>query len=76
QAVLGYAGDRYNIETQAMTKDQLRDELARIGIDGAAAVRVIGIVEQCEIARFSPGLLADQDPRRLFEQAKTILSEL
>lgn len=74
QAVLGYAGDRYNIEAHALTKDQLRERLATLGIEPATVDGVLTVLEQCEIARFSPSLLSIKDPRELYEKTRTLLS--
>jgi hypothetical protein len=76
QAIVGYVGDRFNIETHAMTRDQLRAEMNRLQIAPETATAVIEIVDQCEIARFSPGLLEDRNPRRLFEQARDALGRI
>src|SRR5260221_14575857 len=44
QAVMGYIGDRFNIETHAMTKDQLRSALEqnRGASEGSAAGLGVG----------------------------------
>lgn len=76
QAVMGYIGDRFNIETQAMTRDQLRSEMDRLQISPEAARDVLEIVDQCEIARFSPAMLKDGDPRRLFERTRETLGRI
>jgi hypothetical protein len=76
QAVMGYVGDRFNIETHAMTKDQLRAELDRLQVAPETSTAVIEIVDQCEIARFSPRLLENEDPRRLFEKTRDTLGRI
>ncbi len=76
QAVMGYIGDRYNLETQAMTKEQLQAELARLAVPAETVAAVTGIVEQCELARFSPGLAEIQDPQQLFRRTRDALAEI
>ena len=76
QAVVGYVGDRFNIDTHAMTKDQLREELERAQVRPETRAAVMEIMEQCETARFAPSLLADRDPGALFEKARTALGQL
>lgn len=73
QAVAGYAGDRFDLDTQAMTKEQLRDELAARGIPGATVAEIVTVLEQCELARFSPGMLTVRDPAELLARAKAAL---
>ena len=69
---MGYVGDRYNIDTHAMTKDQLRSELERLQARPEPSAAVVEVLEQCEIGRFSPGMLASRDPRPLFEKARAM----
>jgi len=76
QAVLGYVGDRYNIDTQALSKDQLKAGLLQLNLAPELVDRIIEIIEQCDIARFSPGQAAYKTPRELFERSREILSQL
>ena len=76
QAVVGYIGDRFNLDTHALSKEQLRAELDRRGVGPETTGAVLEVVEQCEVARFSPGMLNDRDPRRLFERARDALRRL
>jgi len=73
QAVLGYTGDRYDLDTRAMTKDQLRDALIGRNLPGDAVTEIVAILDQCEYARFAPGLLTDTDPRALLKRVKAVL---
>jgi hypothetical protein len=76
QAVMGYLGDRFNIETQAMTKEQLQAELERLEVGPGTVASVIEIIEQCEIARFSPGVRAMDDPQQLFQKARDVMGKV
>jgi hypothetical protein len=76
QAVMGYLGDRFNIETHAMTKDQMRAALDQCQVAPEIAAAVIEIVDECEIARFSPGLHEHRDPRRMFERTRDALGRI
>jgi hypothetical protein len=76
QAVMGYLGDRFNIETHAMTRDQLRAALEQCRLAPEASAEVIAIVDECEMARFSPAMLERRDPRRLFERTRDALGRL
>ena len=76
QAVMGYLGDRFNIETQAMTKEQLQAELERLQVGPETVAAVIEIIGQCEIARFSPGARATDDPQQLFRKARDIMGRV
>jgi hypothetical protein len=76
QAVMGYLGDRFNIETHAMTKDQLRAALEQCRVAPELSATVLEIVDECELARFSPALLEQRDPRRLFERTREVLGRI
>ena len=76
QAVMGYLGDRFNIETQAMTKEQLQAELERLQVGPETVAALIEVIEQCEIARFSPGLSVMKDPQQLFQKARDVMGKV
>jgi oxygen tolerance protein BatD len=76
QAVMGYVGDRFNIDSHAMTKDQLRVELGRLQVPGETSAALLEIVDQCEIARFSPGIGGSGQPRALFERTRDVLGRI
>lgn len=76
QAVLGYVGDRYNLDAHALSKDQLKAELLRLSLAPGLVDKIVEIIEQCDIARFSPGQAAYKTPRELFERSQEILSQL
>ncbi len=76
QAVMGFVGDRFNIDTHAMTKDQLRAELERAQVRPEATAAVMEVLEQCEVARFSPGMRAERDPLPLFQKARDALGQI
>jgi hypothetical protein len=75
QAMTGFVGDRFNIEAGAMTRDQLRAELETRGVQAAGLTRLMALVGQCDIARFSPGM-TECDPRDLLAQAEELLEKL
>lgn len=76
QAVLGYVGDRYNLDVHALSKDQLKAGLLQLNLAPGLVNKIIEIIEQCDIARFSPGQAAYKTPRELFERSREILSQL
>jgi hypothetical protein len=55
RAVIGYAGDRFNVEVTGMTDDELRTALGGRGADAAVVSRVLDFSTRCDIACFSPG---------------------
>jgi hypothetical protein len=75
-AVMGYVGDRYNLDVHALSKDQLKAELLGLNLPSKMAAQIIEIIEQCDIARFSPGQAVYKTPRELFDKAKALLNQL
>ncbi|MBI4726806.1 protein BatD [candidate division TA06 bacterium] len=75
-AVLGYVGDRCNLDTHALSKEQLKAELLRLNLTPDLADKIIEMVEQCDIARFSPDQAAYKTPRDLFDRSREILNQL
>jgi hypothetical protein len=76
RAVMGYVGDRFNIDSHAMTREQLRAELDRLAVAPETSGALLAIVDQCEIARFSPGLAGVGDARTLFTKTRDLLGRL
>jgi hypothetical protein len=75
QAVLGYVGDRYDIDTGAVTLEQLERRLGDKGIPAETVCQVIKLIEDCEKARFSPSL-SESRPEEILARAKEVLSRL
>jgi hypothetical protein len=75
RAVLGYVGDRFNIEAQGMTGDELRKELQRRGVGEDAVSALLDLIKDCDAARFSPGM-AQCSPRETLGRAQQMLEEL
>ncbi len=76
QAVLGFIGDRYNLDTSALTRDQLKMNLASRNIQENIISELLRLIDDCDLARFSPSAASDLDPFRLQEKAKEVLSQL
>jgi hypothetical protein len=74
-AVVGYVGDRFDLEAAGMTGDELRAALARQGVDGDTVTAIAGVISQCDFARFSPGM-AQCDPKDTLEKARIVLEKL
>lgn len=73
--LLGYIGDRYNLDTTAMTKEQLLEDLQKKNIDGATLTQLSNVLDQCNLIRFSPGMKCD-NPQELYERTEEILRRL
>ncbi|MDE6857135.1 MAG: BatD family protein, partial [Alistipes sp.] len=54
RAVWGYMGDKLNIPVANLTKENVREELHKRGVDVAVTQRFSEIVTRCEEAQYSP----------------------
>jgi len=75
RAVLGYIGDRFNVEAQRMTGDELRAELTGRGVATGTAVELLDLIRTCDAARFSPGM-ASCRPDETLARARRVLEAL
>lgn len=55
RALLGFASDKLRITTLELTKDNLSEQMLAHGVDQGLVDKYLGVVEQCEYARFAPG---------------------
>lgn len=72
QAVVGYIGDRFDIETQAMTSEELAAQLERKGVSPAVITELLDILKKCDAARFSPGMAACSSQEILARTVKAL----
>ena len=75
QAVVGYAGDRFNVESTGMTDPELRAALCRRGLDPTVVNRVLDFSSRCAVARFSHGTSVFS-PMEAFDLARSITGAL
>ncbi len=75
QALTEYAGDRFNINTTAMTIPELREALLQAGAAGETVARLIEALNSCQLASFSPGMV-QCEPRQLLQLARQVMMEL
>lgn len=54
RAMWGYMGDKLNIPVANLTKENVREELHKRGVDAAVTQRFSEIVTRCEEAQYSP----------------------
>ena len=74
RAVLGYLGDRLNLDTPALTREQLRAALAERAVASTTIEALFDVVDRCEVARFSPGEGGARDPQKLFDAARDVMA--
>ena len=75
RALLGYFGDKLSIPVAELSKDNIEAELKRRKVAEEPVKQVIGLLDDCEFARYAPG---DDTGRmdRLYEQAAAVISQI
>ena len=75
RAVIGYAGDRFNIEVTGLTGDELREALRRRGAEPSVVDQLLGFSSRCDVACFSPGATGFS-PEEALVLARAIIESL
>ena len=75
RALSGYMGDKLSILTAELSKDRIADELKRHGVSEELTKQVIGLLDDCEFARYAPG---DDTGRmdRLYNEAVNVIGQI
>lgn len=74
-ALQAYVGDRFDIEAQRMTGDELATELARRGANETTVRELLTLLRDCDAARFSPGV-PECRPGEMLKRAEKVLEKL
>ena len=74
KVLLGYIGDRYNLEVGTLTHENMIQILRDKKIDTEAISELEYLLHQCD-TRFSLGMKCDE-PRQLYERAKHLIGRL
>jgi len=75
RAIMGYIGDRFNLDVGSLTREQLRQRLMTAGLEQVKTEELIGLIDQCEAVRFSPGS-GRLEPQKLLEVTRRVLEGL
>ena len=75
RALLGYFGDKLAIPVAELSKDNIEAELKRRNVSDEPVKLVIGLLDDCEFARYAPG---DESGKmdRLYEQAVSVIGQI
>ena len=52
--MIDYLSDKTNLEFKGMTRPQMKDELAKLGIKAETIAAIDSWLEKCAFARFAP----------------------
>jgi len=74
RVLLGYIGDRYNLDVGSMTNEDITEELKQRDVSEDTVRKITDLLNECDM-RFSPGMRC-ADPNALFNRVKRLLSEI
>lgn len=72
KALTGYISDKLGLQSSQLLRDNISAELLSHGLDQEAADRVIDILDQCEMARFTPSH-SDADMSALYHKVVDVV---
>lgn len=75
KALWGYISDKLSIPVSALTRSNVNDELLRYGADENTISHVIGVLDECEMARYTPETL-NRPLKEVYDSAFDAMNEL
>ena len=75
KAVWGYLGDKFSIPASQQTRQFVSAELSTKGIPQVIIDNLIVIIDDCEMARYTPGL-TDESADNTFKSAANIIESI
>ena len=74
KALWGYMGDKFNIPVANLTKETVRDELQRRGVQADTARQFTDIISRCDEAQYSPA--ASTQMNEVYAEGISIVSQI
>ncbi len=75
QALMGYVGDQFNLETAGMTSPELKQNLFHHGLPSEVIEELLSITTICELARFSPARV-ECDPNEILRRSRALIAKI
>jgi hypothetical protein len=75
KALLGYAGDKLNIQNSDLNKENVSASLQTHGVEQHLVDAYMNIISECEFARYAPGD-PDATMEKIFTSASDVINEL
>lgn len=74
-AIWGYLGDKLSLPASQLTRDNIARLLEEYGAPESLTSKFIGIIDDCEMARYSPAR-SDEQISRLYDDASSAMNEM
>lgn len=75
KALLGYAGDKLNIQQSDLNKENVSTSLQSVGVQQNLVDAFMNIISECEFARYAPGD-PDATMEKIYSSASDVINEL
>lgn len=75
-ATWGYVSYKLNLPASALNRDNISEHLRRRGASEEMLLQFIGVLDQCEYARYAPGSGEGEEMEKLYGEAMTIITRL
>lgn len=75
KALFGYLGDKLSIPASGLIRDNIADELTKRGVQPETVSQVINVLDECEMARFTPHH-SDTEMAGIYQNAMNAIKSL
>ncbi len=76
KAMWGYLGDKLSMPVSQLTRQNISQTLADRGVGEDVAGRIINVLDQCEIARYTPDSSSEASVEAVYNEATSSINEL
>ena len=74
-ALWGYISDKLRIPASALTRDNISEQMYKAGFDGDLINSTIKVLDDCEMARFTPDG-GDSHSSQLYDETSSLIGQL
>ena len=74
--LIDYLSDRTNLEFKGMTRPQMKEELAKLGVKEDTIAAIDSWLEKCAFARFAPVNPSAEEQKRMLADVEKLCGEL
>ena len=76
KAMWGYLGDKLSMPVSQLTRQNIFETLMERGVAEDAANRVLGVLDQCEMARYTPDSSSEASVEAVYNEVTSSINEL
>ena len=76
KALWGYLSDKLNIPASQLTRQNIVDTLTRRGVSPEVSDKVINLLDNCEMARYTPDSSLDSSVEAIYNEATETINDM